>query len=55
MVLKILASFAKNLLLFDLGLAVSFNTIVIAALTKKDPNESLEFTIEQASWYGMIY
>lgn len=42
---QIIASMAKNLLMLDLGLAVSFSTIVIPALTGDDvvhnPNEYL--------------
>ena len=44
---QVLASTAKNLLLFDLGLAVAFPTIVIPALRglkDHDKDEFLEFT-----------
>ncbi len=53
-----MASSAKNLLLLDLGLAVAFPTIVIPALrglqNEKNPNEFLEFSAVQASWYGSM-
>lgn len=54
---QVLASTAKNFLLFDLGLAVAFPTIVIPALRgtieNLDNPETLYFTEEQASWFGM--
>ena len=46
---QILASSAKNLLLLDLGMAVSFPTIVIPALRglkEHDNNDILSFTPE---------
>ena len=46
---QILASSAKNLLLLDLGMAVSFPTIVIPALRglkEHDNNDILSFTAE---------
>ena len=46
---QILASSAKNLLLLDLGMAVSFPTIVIPALRglkMHDNNDILSFTAE---------
>lgn len=53
---QILASSAKNLLLIDIGLAIAFPTIVIPALRglqpDKYPHESIQFTAEQATWYG---
>lgn len=52
---QILASTAKNLLLLDLGMAVSFPTIVIPALRGLKPhdnNDILQFTDSQASWFG---
>lgn len=56
---QILASTAKNFLLFDLGLAVAFPTIVIPALRgtieNLDNPETLYFTEEQASWFGMYF
>ncbi|KAL7033165.1 hypothetical protein ACKWTF_007494 [Chironomus riparius] len=54
---QILASSAKNLLLLDLGMAVSFPTIVIPALRglkMHDNNDILSFTAEQASWFASI-
>ncbi|KAG5680532.1 hypothetical protein PVAND_010037 [Polypedilum vanderplanki] len=54
---QILASTAKNLLLLDLGMAVSFPTIVIPALRglkEHDSNDILSFTAEQASWFASI-
>lgn len=55
---QILASSAKNLLLIDLGLAIAFPTIVIPALrglqNEKNPDEFLEFSAVQASWYGRL-
>lgn len=52
---QILASSAKNLLLLDLGMAVSFPTIVIPALKglkAHDNSDILSFTDVQASWFG---
>ena len=51
---QILASTAKNLLLLDLGMAVSFPTIVIPALRglKAHDKDFLSFTDVQASWFG---
>lgn len=52
---QVLASTAKNLLLLDLGMAVSFPTIVIPALRglkAHDNNDFLTFTDSQASWFG---
>lgn len=52
---QILASTAKNLLLLDLGMAVSFPTIVIPALKglkQHDNADFLSFTDVQASWFG---
>lgn len=52
---QILASTAKNLLLLDLGMAVSFPTIVIPALRGLKPHDShdiLSLTDVQASWFG---
>lgn len=52
---QILASTAKNLLLLDLGMAVSFPTIVIPALRGLKAHDSADFlslTDSQASWFG---
>lgn len=51
---QILASTAKNLLLLDLGMAVSIPTIVIPALRglKAHDKDFLSFTDVQASWFG---
>lgn len=53
---QILASTAKNFLLFDLGLSVVFPTIVIPALTglaeDKNPDEFLHLSPSAASWFG---
>lgn len=50
---------AKNLLMFDLGIAVSYSTIAIPALTGKDPvkngYEYLRITDEQVSWLGKTF
>jgi hypothetical protein len=49
---QILASTAKNLLLLDLGMAISFPTIVIPALRglkEHDNNDILSFTAEVMS------
>ncbi|XP_055542460.1 facilitated trehalose transporter Tret1-like [Wyeomyia smithii] len=54
---QILASTAKNFLLFDLGMAVAFPTIVIPALRglkNRAPDEFLYFTPAQASWFGSV-
>jgi hypothetical protein len=55
---QILASSAKNLLLLDLGMAVSFATIVIPALKglkAHDNKDFLSFTDVQASWFGKCF
>lgn len=51
---QVLASTAKNFLLLDLGMAVSFPTIVIPALRglKSHDVDFLSFTDSQASWFG---
>lgn len=58
MVSKFIASIAKNILLFNLGLAVSFPTIVVPVLrglqSNRNPNEILSFDDDQSSWYGMF-
>lgn len=55
---QILASFAKNLLILDLGLAGAFPTVAIPALTGTveniDSDNRLHFTEEQASWFGSV-
>jgi len=54
---QILASAAKNMLILDLGMAISFPTIAIPALrgTKnRDPDEFLVFDDHQASWFASI-
>lgn len=53
---QILACMAKNMLLFDLGLALGFSTVVIPVLRgmqhERNPDETLYFTAEQSSWFG---
>ncbi|KAL1116672.1 hypothetical protein AAG570_005144, partial [Ranatra chinensis] len=49
---QVLASSAKNLILFDNGLVLSFSTIVIAALLNSGGR--ISFTNEQASWFASI-
>lgn len=49
----------KNLLIFDVGMAYGFATIMIPALRgfhsdHQNANETLHFTAEQSSWYGSI-
>lgn len=55
---QILASTAKNTLLFNYGLAVTFPTILIPALTglntKLNPNETLRITPDESTWLGNI-
>lgn len=55
---QFLACMAKNLLLFDLGLALGFSTIVIPVLRglqqDRNPDETLHFTAEQSSWFGTL-
>lgn len=55
---QFLACLAKNMLLFDLGLAMSIPTIVIPVLrgiqADRNPGETLTFTDAQSSWYGSI-
>lgn len=54
---QVLASTAKNLLIFDLGMTMAFATVAIPALTGRNkvnnPDEFLHFNAEQASWLGM--
>lgn len=54
--LKILASSAKNLVILNFGLIISFSTILIPALTglnsKNNPNETLRITPEESTWLG---
>jgi hypothetical protein len=47
---QVLASTAKNMLLLDLGMTVSFPTIVIPQLRNTD--DPLALNDEQASWFG---
>lgn len=49
-VLQIAAASAQNLTLLDLGMAISFSTILIPALLGAEGD--LSFTKEQASWFG---
>lgn len=54
-----LASTGKNLLLFNLGLAVAFPTILIPALRglqpeRYAPSDALHFSVAQASWFGSL-
>lgn len=53
---QVVASMAKNLLMFDNGLAASYSAIAIPALTGKDPlrngDEFLRITEDQVSWLG---
>lgn len=52
---QILASGAKNLLILDLAMAMSFPTIAIPYLTgEKEDNDDLRFTHFQASWFASI-
>lgn len=55
---QVLASTAKNFLLFDLGLAVAFPTIVIPAIrgisSNADQYETLTLSATQASWLGSV-
>lgn len=54
---QLIASTIKNFLIFDLGLALGFPTIVIPSLTgitkNADSPETIYFSHEQASWFGM--
>ncbi|KAJ8711695.1 hypothetical protein PYW08_008649 [Mythimna loreyi] len=49
---QLLASMAPNLLLLDLGMAISFATIVIPDLLNSP--EGLSFTENEASWFGSL-
>ncbi|XP_039278825.1 facilitated trehalose transporter Tret1 [Nilaparvata lugens] len=49
---QVLASTAKNLLLFELGLLVGLPTIIIPAIL--DPNSDVKFTEDQSSWFGRL-
>lgn len=53
---QILATMAKNLLVLDIGMSLSFVTIVLPALRglypNKYPNEPIHFTDEESTWFG---
>lgn len=52
---QILASAAKNMLIMDLAMAISFPTIAIPPLRgnqHRDPEEILTLNDFQASWFG---
>lgn len=55
---KIIVSLVTTLLLFDLGVSVSYPTVLISALTglnnQTNPNETLHMSAVQASWMGSI-
>lgn len=55
---QVLACSAKNLLIVEFGLAISFSTILISALTglnpKLNPNETLSITPQQSTWIASI-
>lgn len=54
---QLVASTIKNFLIFDLGVALGFPTIVIASLSVNTQNrpELLSFSNEQASWFGKSF
>lgn len=51
-----LACFAKNLLLFEMGFTLAFPTILITALTglspDQNPNESIHLMPSETTWIG---
>lgn len=53
---QVLACFAKNLLLVQMGFTLAFPTILIAALTghnsELNPNETMQSTPSQSTWIG---
>lgn len=53
---KVLASSAKNLLIVNFGLSVSFSTILLSALMglnrERNPDEYLTITTSQSTWMG---
>lgn len=53
---QVLATMAKNLLVLDIGMSLSFVTIVLPALRglnpDKYPNERIQFTDEESTWFG---
>lgn len=49
---KILAGTTQNLMMLDLGISMSFSTIVIPALLGAEG--PISFTEEEASWFGKI-
>lgn len=56
---QILACSAKNLLMFDLGLALGISTIVIPVLRgfqadRSDSEETIHLTATESSWYGSL-
>lgn len=56
MIFQILATTVKMLLTFEFGLCISFNGIIIPALTGKsnehNADENLTLTATEASWLG---
>lgn len=56
---QFLACSAKNLVVFDFGLGISFPTILIPALTglnsELNQNETLTISPEQATWMGIRF
>lgn len=55
---QVLACSAKNLLIVEFGLAISFSTVLISALSglnpTLNPNEILSITPEQSTWIASI-
>lgn len=55
---QVIACSAKNLLIVDLGLAISFSTILISALSglnpTLNPNETLSITPDESAWIASM-
>lgn len=56
---QVLASSAKNLLIFNFGLSMTFPTILIPALSglnvSLNPNEKLRISMDESTWIGMKF
>lgn len=55
---QIIAVTIKNLMTFNIGIALTYPEILLAALTGQNaelnPNETIRLTPEQASWLGAV-
>lgn len=55
---KVISAVVTSFLLFDVGASNFYATIIIPALTglntKNNPDEIIEMTAAEASWFGMF-